>query len=117
MSEDTTTRAARAARNQSLYRMVNERVKEVNEGVNALLPVGEWVCECANDQCFATIEMTHGEYEAVRAGGARFFVKPDDAHVVREAETVTERNARFWIVEKIGVAGELAEHRNPRAIK
>jgi hypothetical protein len=114
MGDDTTTRAARAGRNQSLYREVNERVREVNEAFDALLPIGEWICECANEECFETIVMTHEEYEAVRSGPARFFVKPADAHVVPEAEIVTERHERYWVVEKIGVAAEVAEQEDPR---
>ena len=51
MEEDTNTRAARAGRNQSLYREVNERVKELNDAFDAL-PIGEWICECANEECF-----------------------------------------------------------------
>src|SRR5215218_4352214 len=82
MGEATDSRAARAGRNQALYREVNERVREMNEAFDAFLPLGEWICECANEECFETIEMTHEEYEAVRAGGTRFFVKPDDAHIV-----------------------------------
>jgi len=59
--------------------------------------------------------MTHEEYEAVRAGSDRFFVKPDEAHVVSEAEEVIERHERYWVVQKVGVAGELARRKDPRA--
>jgi hypothetical protein len=116
MEEATDSRAARAGRNQSLYREVNERVKEMNEAFDAFLPVGEWICECANDECFETIAMTHEEYEAVRVGGTRFFVKPEDGHVVPEAETVVERHERYWVVEKVGVAGTVAERQDPRSV-
>ena len=115
MGEATDSRAARAGRNQALYREVNERVREMNEAFDAFLPLGEWICECANEECFETIEMTHGEYEAVRAGGTRFFVKPDDDHVVPEAEIVVERHERYWVVEKIGVAGAVANRQDPRS--
>lgn len=111
-----TSRAARAGRNQALYRLVNERVKELNEAFDALSPLGDWVCECANEQCFEPVAMTHEEYEAVRAAPTRFFVKPDDAHVFPEAEIVTERHERYWVVEKIGVAAKVVERRNPRAV-
>jgi hypothetical protein len=30
-------------------------------------------------------------------------------------ETVTDRNDRYWIVEKVGHAGELAKSGDPRA--
>jgi hypothetical protein len=108
-------RAARAARNQALYREVNERVKEINDGFAGVVPpFGEWVCECANPECSEPIPMTHEEYEAIRAVPTHFLVKPDDAHVVPEAETVVGRHERYWIVEKIGVAAKLVERRDPR---
>ena len=116
MGEDIDTSAARVGRNQALYREVNERVREMNEAFDALLPIGEWICECANDECFDKIEMTHEEYESVRAGERRFFVKPDDGHVVSEAELVVERHERYWVVEKIGLAGAIAEREDPRAV-
>jgi hypothetical protein len=117
MSDETTTRAARAARNQALYREVNERVKEVNEAFDALSQVGEWICECARPECSDTIVLSHEEYELVRTfdEGTGFFVKPDEAHVIPEVEKVVERHERYWVVQKIGVAGELAKRKNPRA--
>jgi hypothetical protein len=111
-----TTRTARAARNQLLYREINERVKELNATFDAL-PLGDWVCECANEDCFDAIPMTHEEYEAVRAVPTRFFVLPDDAHLVPEAENVVERHERYWVVEKIGVAAEMVERKDPRAAR
>lgn len=59
MGEDTNSRAARAGRNQVLYRELNERVREMNEAFDSLLPLGEWICECADEECFERIEMTH----------------------------------------------------------
>jgi hypothetical protein len=73
---------------------------------------------CASAQteiCFAAVEMTHEEYEAVRAVATTFLVKPDDAHVFSEVENVTERHERYWVVEKIGAAAKVAERKNPRA--
>ena len=49
ISVDAQDREARAATNHALFREVNERVKEVNEGFSLVIPMGEWVCECAND--------------------------------------------------------------------
>ena len=109
MSEDT-DRAVRTARNESLFREVNERVKELNEAFDALSRNAEWICECGNTECLEPIQMTHEEYEAVRArGGDCFFVKPDDAHVVPELENIVERHERYWVVQKIAVAAEIAE--------
>jgi hypothetical protein len=51
----------------------------------------------------------------LRADGTRFAVAPDEAHVFPEVEHVVERNERYWVVEKVGVAGELAAKIDPRA--
>jgi hypothetical protein len=66
-----------AATNQALFREINERVKELNKGFSLVLPVGEWVCECANVTCTDRVAMSAKEYEAIRSDGARFFVAPE----------------------------------------
>jgi hypothetical protein len=107
-------RAGRAARNQSLFREINERVKQLNDGFSMVLPVGEWICECADDTCVDRIELSAHAYEVVRADGTHFIVAPGDAHVYPDVERVTERNEQYWIVEKFGRAGEDAVRLNPR---
>jgi len=114
MSDATNGRVARAARNQAIYRLVNERVKELNEAFDALLPLGNWICECAKVECFEPIELTHEEYEAVRAIPTRFFVKPHEDHVFPDAEWVVERHERYWVVEKVGIAAALTQRKDPR---
>jgi hypothetical protein len=103
-------RAARTAQNESLFREVNERVKELNTTFDALARRAEWICECGNTGCLEPVQMSHEEYEAVRAlGDDCFFVKPDDAHVVLEFERIVERHERYWVVQKLGLAAEIAE--------
>jgi hypothetical protein len=101
-SPDLYDREARAATNHALFREVNERVKEVNEGCRLVIPMGEWICECANDTCAERITLSTNEYEAVRRDQARFFVAPTSEHVWPEVEHVIERNHRYWIVPNIG---------------
>ena len=103
--------SVRAARNQSLYRAVNERVKEINEAFDRLGSLGDWICECANPECTEPVSLTHEEYEAVRTRPTCFFVLPGDEHVLWDVEDVVERHERSWVVEKTGVAAELAERR------
>jgi hypothetical protein len=105
---------SRAAKKQSLFREINERVKQLNEGFSMVLPVGEWICECADDTCVERIELSAAEYEAVRNDGTHFLVAPGDEHVFLDVELVTERNDRYWIVEKFGTAGEMAGKVDPR---
>jgi hypothetical protein len=117
ITDDLHDRAQRAAKNQALFREINERVKELNTGFGAILPMGDWVCECSNDTCVERVKMLMEEYEAVRKDGARFCVTPDDAHVWHDVETVVERNERYWVVEKAGLAARLTEDANPRSPK
>lgn len=109
MSSDT-DRAARTAQNESLFREVNERVKELNETFDSLSRHPEWICECGNTECLAPVHMTREEYDAVRARGSDcFLVQPDEAHVLPEVEEVVERHERYWVVQKSGLAAEVAE--------
>jgi hypothetical protein len=109
-------RAARGARTQSLFRDVNERVREINHVFSDVLPLGDWMCECADDACTARVEVSTAEYEAVRAVPTHFIVAPKDTHVFFEIEHVTERTDRYWVVEKDGEAAELAARVDPRSI-
>jgi hypothetical protein len=114
-ADDASDRDARAARNQNVFRKINERVNEVNNSLGLALASALWICECANDTCTDRVEMSPNEYEAVRRDGARFFVFPNEQHVWPDVERVTERNDRYWIVEKTGEAGEVAEDADPRS--
>jgi hypothetical protein len=107
LTEDKSAREERAASNQTLFRQINERVSLV-------LPVGEWICECANDACTNKVAMSANEYEAIRSDGARFFVAPSDEHVWADVEVVTLRTAKYWVVEKVGHSGAMAREADPR---
>jgi len=108
-------RAVRAARNQALYREINERVEAINAAFDAVLPLGDWICECANERCMERLSLTHEEYEALRAKGTRFAVMPHDDHVFYEVEDVVERHERYWVVEKVATAAEVTAKLDPRS--
>lgn len=110
-SEVLRDRAARAAKNQVLFRGANDRVKELNEAFSLVVPLGEWMCECASADCIERIEMSVAAYEAVRRHGDRFFVTPSDRHFWPDVERVIEHNDRYWVVERIDQAG-VAEARD-----
>jgi|tagenome__1003787_1003787.scaffolds.fasta_scaffold20981467_8 hypothetical protein len=109
-------RAARAARTQSLFRDVNERVREINETFTVVLPHGDWVCECADDSCTERLAVSIEEYEAVRANSKRFIVAPRETHFFGEVEDLVARTERYWTVEKRDQAGELAARVDPRRV-
>src|SRR4051812_21369043 len=68
-------RRVRAAKNQSLFRDVNERIEDVNEGFGLSAEMIDFVCECAHPDCSEVIVMTHGEYESIRRNPTHFVIK------------------------------------------
>ena len=114
VSEDNLLSQERAAQNQALFRNINERVEEMNRTLEQLTPYATWVCECANLNCLESVELTLGEYEAVRARAHRFVVKPDARHLVPSVERVVEETDRYWLVEKVEQAAAVAVELDPR---
>lgn len=99
----------RLARNQALFREVNERVEDMASGRG---PV-EFLCECSRTDCIETIELTVAEYEQVRADSARFVIKT--GHDLPEIERVVARHVGWVVVEKVkGV--EVVTEMDPREI-
>ena len=108
-------RAARAAHNQVLFREVNERLSEVASHRRGGGPGFGFVCECANLDCREPIDLTPGEYEAVRIRRRWFAVAPGNGHYFPETERVVGRHDRYWVVEAIGEGVEVAEESDPRS--
>ena len=68
-----------------------------------------FLCECSQTSCSRVLELTPSEYRSVRETNRRFLVFPDPSHTDPSLETVVERHESFWVVEKIGEAGDEAE--------
>src|SRR3954470_16291988 len=100
--------ARKAAQNQALIRQVNERIEEV--AGDAWLP--EFLCECADSECIETLELSIGEYEAIRSSSLRFPIKP--GHDFPDIERVVEEHDRYVVVEKFGEAAEVVRALDPR---
>jgi hypothetical protein len=101
------------ARNQALFREVNERIGEFATGFE-VDGHDSYICECGNPQCTEPMELTRAEYEAVREQGNRFAVAPD--HENPAAETVVEEHGRYSIVEALaGAASRIARETDPRS--
>jgi hypothetical protein len=101
----------RVAKNEALFRGVNERIAETAQRFDA--PEAEFVCECADSSCTDRIEATLADYERVRSDGARFLVRP--GHEDQRFERVVADRNQFRIVEKLHAVGRLARRLNPRA--
>jgi hypothetical protein len=94
------TREERLSRNQAVFRAINERMRELNEAFDDLVPTHTYACECANLSCLEQIEVPPGDYEAVRRHSRRFFVAPSDSHVIPDIERIVVKAPQYWIVEK-----------------
>jgi hypothetical protein len=113
------SRDARRAKNESLFRTLNERLKELDDRLDTAA-IGapardreEFFCECGQLECMARFEMTRAQYEAVREHSERFLVLTD--HVLSDIERVVEEHAHFAVVEKNpGVPAEIARATDPR---
>jgi len=104
--------ATRVARNESTFRNVNEGIEAGRRLTDEATP-SRYVCECARLGCTELIALLPSEYEAIRSHRRRFAVVP--GHEVPDVEQVVERQPAFFVVEKVGVAGEAAGNADPRA--
>jgi hypothetical protein len=100
----------RLAKNESFFRQVNERIKDVADGFEA--EAYEFLCECSDPGCTERIELSQDEYEHVRAKPARFVLAR--GHAAPEIEHVVEREDEHVVIEKVGVAGRVAAELDPR---
>jgi hypothetical protein len=103
--------AERAAENEATFRSVNERLEEKAAELGLSEERTPYLCECEDERCTQVIQLTRGEYEAVRKHPRTFAVVPghqeSDDSVVRE-------EAGFTIIEKTGEEGRLVVERDPR---
>ncbi len=110
-------RQKRAARNEDLFRRLNERLHDLAVIGGSSEPRERFVCECAQTSCSLLVELSADEYRAVRADDTRFLVFPEPWHTSPEVEAVVEHHDRYWVVEKRGTAGNEAEHLAERGLK
>ena len=97
----------RAARNEALFREVNENIARLEERNGTTTTKPAYVCECANAGCAEQIAIDPETYRRVRAEPKLFFVRP--GHEDPQLERIVERHDDYLIVEKAGEAGRIAE--------
>ena len=106
------TRQQRVAKNEALFRQVNERIEEINQKLGEG-SFSDFLCECGDDDCTAPISMTIAEYEEVRSEPTHFAIA--NGHEVIDVERVIDKNERFSVVEKFaGEAERIAVETDPR---
>lgn len=109
--ETTEAREERLAKNEVIFRTVNEAIQQKAIEFGGLDEY-QFICECSANDCFERISLTLRQYEQIRVEGVRFFVAPGHENV--EVELVVGETATYSIVEKDGTAGLIAEFADPR---
>jgi hypothetical protein len=112
-------RRDRLARNEVVFREVNERIEK-------LIREGEWLepsarepesldvlCECGNAECSTGLRIALSEYERVRSEPTHFLVAP--GHAIPAIEDVVTSGAEYEVVTKLAGEGVLARNTDPRS--
>jgi len=91
-----------------MYRAVNLEVERVSEelggGPNDRLEI---LCECGEDGCDATLDVSRADYDEAHEQRDRFMVVP--GHEDEQLEGVVKRTAEYLVVDKFGAAERIAE--------
>lgn len=96
--ETVEERQARVGRNEALFRMINEKLEELNETFSVVTEDGhfEIVCECGDISCVAPIVIHAAVYAATRADTTRFILVP--GHEDAAVEVVVEDHEAGYVV-------------------
>jgi hypothetical protein len=93
---------SRAAVNDAFFGEINDDLRVLNEKVDGVIAIEEFVCECVETGCTDRIALTIAEYEAVRGVPTRYAVQP--GHVDPDYDDVVSEHDRFTVVEKRAAA-------------
>jgi hypothetical protein len=104
-------REDRLARNEALFRAVNERVQAERPGEGEELI--SFICECGDENCIAEVDLTQAQYEAIRSDPVQFVVAP--GHEIPDIETTVAEYGRYAIVRKAPGEQDIARETDPRA--
>lgn len=98
--------SVRAAKNEAVFREVNEQIRELQE-TSPLPGYTAFICECSRYDCRVGVEATLDEYIEVRSEPTHFLLA--HGHIDVDLERLVRVNDRFMVVEKFGLAGAIAE--------
>ena len=107
MSGGPEERQRRAARNELVFRAVNEQIMDVTERFQAELSELDLVCECADPSCTGMVRLEVEEFSEIDQAENAFIVLRghEDAQV---EDVVTERPG-YVVVRKRDVAARIVE--------
>lgn len=102
-------RKDRLARNETIFREVNERIRALDSGQEDSLEI---LCECGNATCDTPVTVTTSAYEEARRHSTHFIVV--QGHVIAEIEAIVARTPSFDIVRKLPEEEGIARQTDPR---
>jgi len=111
--DERSARAEAQAKNEELFRNVNERIEQLSQTVAPDDQLMEYLCECDSRDCYEKVRASRDEYESVRAEPTHFIVLA--GHQDPRIERVVFSNERFLVVDKQGAAARDAEKTDPRS--
>jgi hypothetical protein len=85
---------------RTLFRAVNERVREVNLTSGRTLRLADFVCECRDPECTERLTLSIEDFDAVRRDPDRFVVHP--GHVASTLERLADVRETYVVVERGG---------------
>ena len=112
-------RLTRLAKNETLFRDVNERISEISQELAPGTPnpqlIDGLICECSDPQCLERVgPLTITEYARVRTDPTRFIIAA--GHQAEDVERVVDRQPSYWVVEKHeGPPADVARERDQRS--
>ena len=102
---------------QVAFRNANERIQASADGfaIHGSIP---FICECPDRDCMDLVRLTFDQYDAIRQYPTRFFNVTGHEHssVDAGAERIVAVAGELTVVEKVGVAGEVAAETYPRQV-
>jgi hypothetical protein len=104
-------RAERIARNEAVFRKVNEGIEAGHRDSGREQTA--FVCECGLLGCNQLIELTREQYERVRAESHRFVIV--DGHEIPDVEDVVDRFDGVVVAEKRPETHHIVEETDPRS--
>jgi len=103
--------ASRAARNEEIFRGVNEQIDEGAQ-LHGVTGSTAFHCECGSTSCFETVSLAPATYNRIADLRYHFVVFP--GHEIRAVERVVETYPGYLVVEKIGEAREQIDRDHPQ---
>ena len=98
------TAAERLARNNSLFREANERIRAKAESYGTGMDRLPFLCECPREDCHELVRISLPDYASIRDEMSHFLVAPDHETAEGQYAMVVRRTDSYVVVEKTGEA-------------